>query len=95
MIKWFPTYETSINKLLAKQESNMTKTKVVEEWAENTPEHFLDYDKLLKFLVKQGVVALDQSSTLESYLAAFENTQRRRGSYKAKEAMLKAAQKAW
>jgi len=59
------------------------------------PEQFDDYAAFTKYLVANGWVTAKNANAVESAVAAFENTQRRRGSDAAREAMDKAARRAW
>lgn len=58
-------------------------------------EPFDHYSALTAYLVANGWVNEANKRDIETALAAFENTQRRRGSEAARVAMDKAARKAW
>lgn len=59
------------------------------------PGPFNEYQTFTQYLVAQGWVKDSDAEAVKSAVAAFENTQRHRGSDAAREAMEKAARKAW
>ena len=58
-------------------------------------EQFDGYGAFTRYLVEKGWVAPKDASAVECAAAAFENTQRRRGSDAARAAMDKAARRVW
>jgi hypothetical protein len=58
-------------------------------------DQFNDYHSFLAYVVSSGWVSVENATSVESALAAFESTQRRRGAEAARQAMDKAARKVW
>jgi hypothetical protein len=58
-------------------------------------DNFKDYQTFAAYLRDKKWIAEDAFSSIEASLAAFENSQRQRGAEAARQAMDKAARKAW